>query len=290
MAISARIPVGLDTNTFIPKLYSRNVLAAVKHDLVVVPVVNHSYESELVMGNVLYITATNTVTATEVTIGTEGVIKNPFNTTGVTLTINKYYEAPITVDYMSRRQSHVNLVSEAELESAHAVSVVIDSSLCDLFLGLSGGTTGDGGYGTDGSAITDDVLIAAMEELDEADVPRQNRSWIFDPSCKADIMKIDKFVRSDYFASDAVPTGGFRKDVYGAPILITNNLTAGTTGNVGAYLHKNALAIAISENLEVDRVEQPLKHQLTINTTSLWGVIELRDTFGCPILTRKKHA
>ncbi|KKK41569.1 hypothetical protein LCGC14_2624510, partial [marine sediment metagenome] len=72
MAISARIPSGLDTNKFIPELYSRNVLVAVKNQLVVVPVVNHSYESEMVMGDTLHITATNTVTATEVTIGTEG--------------------------------------------------------------------------------------------------------------------------------------------------------------------------------------------------------------------------
>ena len=101
-------------------------------------------------------------------------------------------------------------------------------------------------------------------------------------------MGIDKFVRSDYFASDVIPTGGFRKDIYGAPILTTNNLTAITsgTGNYGAYLHKDALAVAIVENMTVDRVEQPLKHQIVINTTALWGVVELRDTFGCPILTR----
>ena len=282
MAISARIPVGLDTNKFIPELFSKNVLVAVKNKLVVVPVVNHSYEKELVMGDTLYIPQTNTVTATEVTIGTEGVIKNPYNTTAVTLTINQYYEAPVVIDYMSRRQSQVNLVSNAEVESAYAISKKVDSTLCDLFSSLSDGT----GYGTDGSAITDDVLISAVEELDEADIPEENRSWVFDPSCKADIMKIDKFVRSDYFASDVVPTGGFRKDVYGAPILITNNLTVNSTGNYGAYLHRDALAVVISENLTVDRVEQPLKHQLTINTTSLWGVIELRDDFGCPILTR----
>ena len=282
MAISARIPVGLDPNKFIPEMFGKNVIVAMKNKLVVVPFVNHSYEADLVKGDTLYIPRTNTVTATEVTIGTEGVIKDPLNTTALTLSIDKYYEAPVVVDYMSRRQSQVDLIAVAEDESAYAISKKVDSTLCDLFSQLSGAT----GYGTDGSAITDDVLIAAVEELDEADVPEDGRAWMFDPSCKADIMKIDKFVRSDYFASDVIPTGGFRKDVYGAPILITNNLTVGTTGNVGAYLHKNALAAVISESLTVDRVEQPLKHQLTINTTSLWGVGELRDTFGCPILTR----
>ncbi|KKL78405.1 hypothetical protein LCGC14_2025140 [marine sediment metagenome] len=283
MAISARIPVGLDTNTFIPDFYSKNVLEAVKKMLVIVPIVNHSYEAELQKGEALYIAKTNTVTATEVTIGTEGVVKNPFNTAGVILTIDQYYEAPVVIDYMSRRQSHIDLRANAELESAYALKEVIDSSLAALFDALSGG----GGYGTDGSAVTDDVLIAAVEELDEADVPPVNRTWVFDPSVKADILKIDKFVRVDYFAGDTILTGMFRKDIYGAPMLVTNNLAVKSTGNVGAYLHKNALAIAIQENMKVDRVEQPLKHQLVINTTALWGVIELQDTFGCEILTRK---
>ena len=147
MAISARIPYGLDTNRFIPELFSKNVLVALKSNLVVVPVVNHTYEAELVMGDTLYIPQTNVVTATEVTIGTEGVIKNPYNTAAKTLTIDQYFEAPITIGYMSRRQSQVNLVSGAEDESAYAISKKIDSTLCDLFASLNGGTI----RGTDGS-------------------------------------------------------------------------------------------------------------------------------------------
>ncbi len=285
MAISARIPAALDTNKFVPELFSKNVLAALKNQLVVVPVVNHSYEAELVKGDTLYITRGAVVTASEVTIGTEGVTSDP-TTTAITLTVNQYYEAPVTVDYMSRRQSQVDLVALAEGESAYALSKKMDSTLCDLFSALNTAGTTTGVYGTNGSAVTDIVLVACVENLDEADAPEENRVWVFDPSVKADLLKIDKFVKSDYFASDVIPTGGFRKDVYGAPLLVTNNLTTAGTGNYAVYMHRDALAIAISENLTVDRVDQPLKHQLVINTTALWGVIELRDTFGVPIYTR----
>lgn len=283
MAISGRIPAGLDTNKFIPELFSKNVLMALKSNLVVVPAVNHSYEAELSMGDTLYINRSQTATATEVTAGTEGVQSDP-TTTAVTLTIDKWYEAPVTIDYMSRRQSHIDLVSMAETESAYAISKKIDSTLCDLFSSLNGGTV----RGADGSAWTDDILIAAVEEVDEADVDEKDRVWIGDPSTRADIMKIDKFVKADYFAGDAIPTGQFRKDIYGAPLYITNNLTAVSsgTGSYGVYMHRDALAIAIQENLNVDRVEQPLKHQIVINTDALWGVVELRDTAGVPIYTR----
>ncbi len=283
MTLSARIPDGLKTDKFIAALYSKNVLVALKKKLVVVPTVNHTYEAELVKGDTLYITRSQNTTATEVTIGTEGVQSDP-TASGPTLTIDQYWEAPVTVDYMSRRQSHIDVVAMGEDESAYAISKKIDTTVCTLFQDLNGGTV----RGSDGSKWTDTVLIAAVEEVDEADVPDENRVWIGDPSVKADIMEIDKFVRADYFATDAVVTGGFRKDIYGAPLLITNNLTAVSsgTGSYGVYMHKDAIAIAISENLDVDRVEQPLKHQVVINTTALWGLVELRDTSGVPIYTR----
>ena len=284
MAISARIPSGLSTDKFIPALYSKNVLFALKSNLVVVPKVNHSYEAELTMGDTLYIPRSQIVTATEVTVGTEGAQADP-TTTGITLTIDKWFERPYTVDYMSRRQSHVNLVALAEVESAYAISKKIDSTLCDLFSALGSVA---GVKGTSGSAWTDDVLIACVEVLDEGDVDEANRVWIADPSTKADIMGIDKFVRADYFASDAIPTGGFRKDIYGAPLLTTNNLTAHASlaGAYGVYMHRDALAIVIQEDMSVDRVEQPLKHQIVINTTALWGVAEIRDIAGVAIHTR----
>ncbi len=284
MAISSRIPSGLDTNKYVPELFSKNVLVALKNKLVVVPVVNHSYERELVKGDTLYIPRSNTVSATEVTVGTPGVQKNPYNTTAITLTIDQWYEAPVTIDVMSRRQSQVNLLAGAEVESAYAIKKEVDTSLCALFSSLNGATI----RGTDGSAWTDDILIAAVEELDEEDVPEENRVWVSDPSVKADILKIDKFVRNDYFAGDTVVNGMFRKDIYGAPLLTTNNLTAVSsgTGSYGVYMHKDALGIAIQENMKSVMVEQILEHQIVINTEALWGVVELRDTSGVPIYTR----
>ena len=284
MAISGRIPTGLDTNKFIPELFGKNVLMALRPKLVVAPFVNHAYEPDLQLGDTFYIPQSQTGTATEVTVGTEGVQADP-TTTALTLTIDQWYERPYTVDYMSRRQSQVDVVALAATESAFAIAKKIESTICDLFTDLNGGTK----RGTDGSAWTDDVMIAAVEELDEADIDEEGRVWVGDPSVKADIMKIDKFVRADYFASDAVPTGGFRKDIYGAPLVISNNLTAVSSGigSYGVYMRgMDAIAVVIQENMSVDRVEQPLKHQIVINTTALWGADELRDLGGVPIYTR----
>jgi len=283
MALSARIPAAIDTAGFVPETWSKQVLDAIHSRLVVVPRVNHQWEPELKLGDTMNVGILNTVTATEVTIGTEGTVKDIATGTKLSIVIDQYYEAPVVIGYMSRNQSQVNLIAKAQREAGYAVAKKMDSTLCDLFSTLNSSTR----KGTDGSSITDQTLIDAVEVLDENDVPEDDRVWIFDPSAKADIMMIDKFVRSDYGYGDVVPTGGFRKDVYGAPILITNNLTAATTGAYGVYMHKEALAFIGQENNRMDLVDQPLKHQVTVNCTSLWGVLEMRDTFGCAVFTRK---
>lgn len=281
MALTARIPAAVDAAGFVPELWSKKVLDAVHSNLVVVPLIDHSWEPELKKGDTMNVGILNTVTATEVTVGTEGVVKDIATGAKKQIVIDQYWEAPAVLDDMTDLQSQVNLVAKAQRESGYAIAKKMDSTVCDLFSSL------DTGKGTDGAAITDDVLIDCLETMDEADVPEDNRYWIFDPSSKADLMKIDKFIRWDYGYGDVVPRGSFRKDVYGSPVFITNNLTANSTGAYGAYLHKEALAIIAQEKNRVDLVKQPLKHQLTINTTALWGVLEMRGTFGVYVCTRK---
>jgi len=283
MSLTARIPAGADTAGFVPELWSKKVLDAVHSNLVVVPLVDHSWEPELKYGDTMNVGILNTVTATEVTVGTEGIVNDIATGSKVQIVVNQWYEAPVVIDDMTDLQSQVGLVAKAQREAGYAVAKKMDSTLCDLFSALNGGTV----RGTDGAAITDDILIAAVEEMDEDDVPTEGRAWIFDPSARADFLKIDKFVRLDYVRTPVVPNGKIG-DIYGSPVHITNNLTAVSsgTGSYGCYLHKEALAFIGQENSKVDLVKQPLKHQMTINVSSLWGVKEMRDTFCVPIYTR----
>ncbi len=280
MAISARIPVGADTAGFVPEFWSKNVLDAIHSRLVIVPLVDHTWEPELVKGDTMNVGILNTVAATEVTIGTEGVVKDHATGDKLQIVIDQYFEAPVVIDDMTNLQNQVSLRGKAERESAYAIAKVMDTSLADLFDNFANTR------GSDGSAVTDNVLIQCVEDLDSADVPDDQRVWIFDPSVKADLLKIDKFVRLDYIRTPVVPTGQFG-DVYNAPIFITNNLTVNSVGNDAVYMHHDALAIIAQETMRADFVPQPLKHQITINTTALWGVLEMRNTFGVGISTRK---
>ena len=282
MALSPRIPSAIDAAGFIPEVWSAKVLDPVKNKLVCVPVIDHRWVADLKKGDTVNVGILNTVTATEVTVGTAGPVKDIATGSKLQIVADQWWEANVELDEMSYEQSQVELENKAAIETAYAVAKKMDSTVNALFSALTGASIA----GTDGSAITDDVLIGLVEALDEADVPTEDRVWIGDPSCRADIMKIDKFVRDDYGYGDVIPTGAFRKNVYGSPWLITNNLTAATTGSYGAYLHKEAIAFVGSETIRGFVEHQKKEHLYLINSTALWGVLEMRDAFGKSFYTR----
>lgn len=288
MSLSARTPSTLDTNKFIPEIFSKKVQEAVKSELVAWDAITSEWRDDLVKGDTLYITKTNTVTATEVVVGTKATALNPFNTTPTTLTINQWYEAPADPDDMSMFQSQVELEDWAVKECSYAVKVKIDSTVCDLFSSLGGYSTS--AYGSDGQTLTDDLLIYLMETLDESNVPRDGkRSLILDPSGVADMLKEDKFVQSLYVQMGAVESGIIAKNhpIYGCAVRVTNNLTAATTGAYACMLHAKAIVSKAQINRSwVKRFEE--LHQTRFQSEALWGVAEHMDAFGIPFYSRKK--
>jgi len=286
MALSARTPTTAATNYFVPTIYAKRVEEAAKDTLVIWDAFDTSWERELVKGNVLDIAKSNTVTATEVVVGSKGSALNPLNTTGVQLTINQWYEAPVDLDYMTKKQSHNDPESIAVTEASYAVSVKMDNTMGALFSGLGGYSSS--AYGTDGQTLTDDILLYCLQTLMENNVPMDdNLSIILDPSGLVDMMKLDKFISTQYGTVGPVKNGKIGKSpVYGGMVRVTNNLTAASKGNYAVFAHKKALAGA-AQIEKAWRKEFEELHQTRYQSEALWGVIELNDTFGIPFYTRK---
>ena len=150
-----------------------------------------------------------------------------------------------------------------------------------LFSALYSGST----YGADGQTLTDDIILTLMENLDEGDVPEDDRVIICDPSSKVDLLSIDKFVRNDYVRGGPIETGQFG-NIYNMKVKITNNLTAATTGNYGVMMHRDALGCVIQKEPYSQRIPMPWEHQTVYQVKVIYGVAELRDTFGRSFYTR----
>jgi hypothetical protein len=183
---------------------------------------------------------------------------------------------------MSKIQDGADYFGKCAKSQAYVVAKQVDTDLGALFSALSSSSV----YGSDGQTFTDDIILEVMETLDESDVPTESRVIIGDPSTRVDIFKIDKFIRVDYVRNPVVPSGKIG-DIYGMEVKITNNLTAASTGNYGVMMHRDAIGLVIQQSPMSQVVVEPLKHRTVIQTKVIYGVGELRDTFGKSFYTRE---
>ena len=271
---------------FVPEVWSAKIINHVRANLVAAQVVNTGWKTELTMGDKVNIPVMTPLTAAAVDVTTTGVLTNmntTFGTTAESITIDKWFEVPVQIDDSVKVQSHVgNLLGIAADNAAFALEKKIDIDVGALYSGLNGSSV----QGSDGQTFTDDILIAMMEVLDEADVPKIGRSLVGDPSTMADIYKIDKFVRLDFQNTQVVATGNIGQ-LYGIPVFISNNLTAASTGNYGVLIHTDAIGLVIQDGPTVEAWREHKRHSDIINVSAMWGEDEVRDAFGIPFYTRK---
>ena len=265
-----------------PAIFSQNVVMHTMSNLVVANAINTEYPDNAQKGYIVYIPVMTEPSSGAVTAGTELTAQDA-TTTGKSVTMDQWYGVRIETSEQIEAQTLIKYLEKGAQSCAYAIAKTVDTALGALFSSLGGYSTS--AYGSDGQTLTDDIILACMTTLDEADVPEDDRSIICDPSSKADLLTIDKFVRNDYIRGAPVATGQFG-NIYNMKVLITNNLTAASTGNYGCMLHRDALALAMSKEPYSQMVPMPWEHQIIFQVKVLYGVAELRDNFGVPFFTR----
>jgi hypothetical protein len=266
----------------VPEIFSKLVIDHVQSSLVVADSVNTVYEKELTKGSVVNIPVMSEISTSEVTPGTVASASSTVGT-AESITVDKWRYAAIEVSDMAKLENDPDYIDKSRKSLGYAISKYVDTTLGALFSTLSSSSV----YGSDGQEMTDDILLAIIQALDEADVPDDgNRCIIGDPSTWVDLLKIDKFVKSDYGAGKVVSTGQMGS-IYNMPFKKTNNLTAATTGNYGAILHRDAIGLVIQENPRTKVVPIEQEFRTLVITDIIFGCAEIRDTFGRAFYTHK---
>jgi len=273
---------------FIPALWSIETLRATEAALVAATLVKR-YDSQVKdRGQALHIPNVSNLTANAKTVNTD-VTNQVVTETDTTLTINKWYEASFKVEDMAEVQSAYDLRSEYTSKAGYAIAKQVDSDVLAQYANFT-----NAAVGTYGAALADTAIVAAIQKLDEANMPIDNRAMIIAPSGKADIMKIDKFVRADYLGNyqEATPV---RKgpnsrylwgDIYGVPVYYTTNVpktVASPTQTHNMLIHKEAIALALQQapRMQAAYWLPSLAWQVVVDT--IYGVTTLRADGGVEI-------
>jgi len=271
------------TGDWVGESYSQIVIAHTRSNLVIVPHCNHKFTPDLKKGSKVSISVLSEPSVGDVTAGTELTAENCVGTP-TSITVDQWKGVRVEESEMQTVQDHLDYLGKAAQSCGYAIAKCLDLAMSAYFSTLGGYETS--AYGADGQTFTDDIFIYLVETLDEADVPLAGRVLIGDPSMKADLLKIDKFVRNDYIRGAPIVTGQFGI-LYDTKVLLTNNLTAASTGHYGVLMHPDAIGCVIQKDPYSQRIVDELEHQIVYQTKIIYGSAELRDTFGVPFYTRK---
>ena len=154
----------------------------------------------------------------------------------------------------------------------------MDSSLAALASGFSQTK------GTYNTAITADVVLDSIELLDLADVPETERYFVYRSDVKRDLLDLAAFTSSDFVDGRPVMTGKIGA-LFGVETMMSNNLVKSGNNTNNMLFHKEALGLAVQQapRAQAEYMLEKLAWLAVIDT--VYGVKELRDTFGVLVKT-----
>ena len=295
MALGTNHVTNTTAATFIPELWSDEIIAAYKSNLVMANLVSKmSFKGK--KGDTLHIpkptrgSASAKAASTQVTLqaATESEIQ---------VLVNKHYEYSRLIEDITEAQALASLRRFYTSDAGYALAKQVDTDLIRLGRGVQGGD-GSADYdaavlGADGStayvdgtnvgtAFTDAGSRKIIQTLDDQDVPMDGRVLVVPPSARNTLMGISRFTEQafvgDVGGSNTIRNGQIG-ELYGVKVYVTTNCDTATTNTTRLALmfHKDAFVLA--EQMGVRSQTQYKQEYLGTLFTSdmLYGVKELRD-------------
>ena len=222
-----------------------------------------------------------TVSAAAVSEATD-LSNTAINPSSVTITASENGLMTTLTD-LGRNASPRNVAADIGRLFGEAIAKKIDVDLTALFDGFSTEVN-------DGTAVLSAAnIFNAVAQLRKNSVPTSDISGVFHPLNAYDLKSnlTNTFGGRDTDLSNEALRNGFVGKVAGVNIFETSNLAdssgnnPGTTGDYkGAVFHKDALGLAMMQDLKIETQRDASLRADEIVATSVYGVGELHDTYG----------
>ena len=284
---------GVTNNTtaanFIPEIWSDEIIAAYKKELIIANLVNKMPMSGK-KGDTIHIPKPTRGAATAKASGAAVTIQNE-TAAQLSININKHFEYSRMIEDITDIQAQASMRKFYTGDAGYALAKKVED---DIFLLGKSANGGNGStwakaqkmsatgvlsdYAGSGQlAFTDAGFRNLIQKLDDLDVPMDNRSLVLPPSARNSIMGIERYTSSDFVGGQTVVNGKIG-NLYGVNIYISNNCPVDGTAKVGLFMHKDAFVFA--EQMAVRSQTQYKQEFLADLFTSdtIYGTGVLRDT------------
>ena len=278
--------------TFIPEIWSDEVIAAYKSNLVMAPLVTKmSFKGK--KGDTLHIPKPSRGAASLKTTETQVTLQQATESE-IQVLIDKHYEYSRFIEDITEVQALASLRKFYTADAGYALAKQVDTDLLRLGRGVRGGN-GTIAYnkaviGSDGStdytgsneaALTDAAIRKVIQTLDDADVPMDGRYLVIPPVARNTLMGLARFTEQS-FTGEAAGGNTIRNgqigDVYGVKVFVSTNCeTATGDARIALMFHKDAFVLAEQMGVR-SQTQYKQEYLATLYTADmLYGVKELRD-------------
>jgi hypothetical protein len=164
----------------------------------------------------------------------------------VTILITKYKYVGKLIEDIVSVQSNYDLFSNFTGQIGYALANAVDADI----LALTGSIAQSVGTHTAGT-IAETNIISAIQKLNTANVPLEDRYLAVDPFGYAQLCAITDFIRYDAGGKTPAPVNsGVIGEIFGVKVLMSNNVAIPTaTSAFGMLFHKDAFAIALQKDV-----------------------------------------
>lgn len=260
---------------FIPELWGPQVIAATEANLVLVQMTWDWSEGGETKGDQKHIPNVSNLTTSEKAANTQVTLNAPTESQ-ITLTINRHDECSFLLEDITKVQASFNLMQLYTGKAGYAVAARRDTRANTLISGFSQV------LGSAGVDIGDQQIRDAIEFLDLADAPVEDRNLVIYPTQKNALFGIEKYFRADFRGegqSKILVKGKFG-EIYGVPVYISTNLGTFAGARLNTLFHKEAIATIKQEGprTQSEYILEYLGNLVVVDC--LYGETESRDSFG----------
>lgn len=261
---------------FIPELWGPMVIRATESNIVLYPMTWDWSDPAKGKGDTIRVPAVSNLTTNAKSANAQVTLNAPTEDI-VSMSINQHDECSFLIEDMLKTQSAFNLMQFYTQKAGYAIARTLDQRISNAFANFSQV------LGSAGVDIGDTQIREAIEYLDLADAPLEDRNLVIYPTQKTALFGIEKYFRADQRGdgSSAMLVKGRFGQIYGLPVSITTNLGTSGGARLNGLFHKEALATAkqAGPRTQSDYILEYLGNLVVVDCISA-SVAESRDTFG----------
>jgi len=239
---------------FIQETWSNEIEDAVQAETVLMDLVDRKYEKEMKFGDILRINDSANLAVRMKSTDTTATLSNATETQQ-SITINLHAYCAFLVEDILELQAKYDIRSDKTSKISYALVSFIEGDATSGLASLPSSFSQV--VGTLGTDPTQDDLISAARQLDDADVPADGRFLYGGPGLQQALLKMSVFTSSDYVgmaSAEKAQKKGRVGMVYGAPVHIStlaNNNPSAASQAYAWFCHKKGVALIVQQTPKV---------------------------------------